>query len=299
MINKNLTLVKTQIRAAWHKINFKNKKLVLQLSILGGLLIFLSQRQLSFQITMGAPASTVEMPENTKLSTKNTSKTTHASVIPTNLKWWDEVKENKPTIEEKLNLANPATAVGAALTEKQKKKAAKFSNLGFVLNPGLAKKLGVSAEIVKFKNQKCQNYIETYAPTAIEEMEIFGIPASITLAQGLVESNAGDSRLSKNENNHFGIKCRKKCLGCRCANYTDDDKYDMFRIFESPWYSFREHSKLLTGRRYRHLLKLEITDYKNWARGLQSAGYATNKKYAKTLIAVIEKLELYKYDKLK
>ena len=226
-------------------------------------------------------------------------KTEHASIIPTNLKWWNEIKKNKPTIEEKLNLANPATAVGAALTEEQKKKAAKFSNLGFALNPGLAKKLGVSPEIVKFKNQKCQNYIETYAPTAIEEMEIFGIPASITLAQGLVESNAGDSRLSKNENNHFGIKCRKKCLGCRCANYTDDDKYDMFRIFESPWYSFREHSKLLTGRRYRHLLKLKITDYKNWARGLQSAGYATNKKYAKTLIAVIEKLELYKYDKLK
>ncbi len=85
-------------------------------------------------------------------------------------------------------------------------------------------------------------------------------------------------------------------MGCRCANYTDDSKYDMFRIFESPWYGFREHSKLLSGKRYKHLLKLPKSDYKNWANGLQAAGYATDKKYGEKLIKIIESLILYAYD---
>ncbi len=294
MNSKNLTLVKNQLRAVWYKIKSNNKKITLNLAIIGILVFLFNTRELSFKVSLASPAtiSTEKIPPRTAEPQK-------ASLFPDPLDWWDEIKEKQSTIEDRLNLANPATAVGAALTEDQKKEAAKYSNLGFVLNPGLAKKLGVSPEVVEFKKQKCLSYIEKYAPIAIEEMELYGIPASITLAQGLVESNAGDSRLSVNENNHFGIKCRSKCLGCRCANYTDDDKYDMFRIFESPWYSFREHSKLLTGSRYKHLLKLDITDYKNWARGLQAAGYATNKKYAKTLIAVVEKLELYKYDKMK
>ncbi|MCO4820709.1 MAG: glucosaminidase domain-containing protein [Flavobacteriaceae bacterium] len=292
MNSKNLTLVKNQLRAVWYKVKSHNKKIALNVAVIGVLFFLFSQRELSFQVSLGLPSA---LSSNSIKS----SKTQQASIIPTPSDWWDDIKEKQPTIEDELNLANTATAVGAALTENQKKEAAKFSNLGFALNPGLAKKLGVSPEVVKFKKQKCLSYIEKYAPIAIEEMELYGIPASITLAQGLVESNAGDSRLSVNENNHFGIKCKSKCLGCRCANYTDDDKYDMFRIFESPWYSFREHSKLLTGKRYKHLLKLDITDYKNWAHGLQAAGYATNKKYGKTLISVVEKLELGKYDRVK
>ena len=289
MVSKHITLVKNRLQAALHKANINKRKTAIQLGFLGLLIFIFSQREFSFQLTMAIPTAFQKG--------ENFAKTQQASLIP-NAKWWNEVKENQPTIEEKMNLANPATAVGAALTEAQQKEAAKFSNLGFVLNPKLAKKLGVSDEVVAYKRQKCLDYIQTYLATAKEEMELFGIPVSITLAQGLVESNAGDSRLSKNENNHFGIKCKSKCLGCRCANYTDDDKYDMFRIFDSPWYSFREHSKLLTGNRYKHLLKLDVSDYKNWARGLQAAGYATNKKYASTLIDVIEKLELYKYDKM-
>jgi len=209
---------------------------------------------------MGIP-STIESRSTPSEKQINPS-TQQATLLPTSIKWWEKVKKHNPTIEDKLNLANPATAVGAALSSAQQKEAAKYSNLGFVLSPHLAKKWGVSPKVVKYKVQKCLDYITTYLPTAKEEMEIFGIP-------------------------------------CRCANYTDDDKYDMFRIFKTPWYSFREHSKLLTGKRYRHLLKLEITDYKNWAHGLQSAGYATNKKYAKTLISVIEKLNLNKYDENK
>lgn len=289
MLNKNVTLVKTHLQAAWYKLGSGYRKVVIRLGFIGLIILLFSQRELSFQIKMGLPTALTNAAKNTTNQ--------QSSIISTSINWWDKIKKDKLNIEDKLNLANPATAVGAALTDAQKKEAAKYSNLGFVLNPHLAKKWGISKEIVTYKKQKCLNYIETYAPTAIEEMQIFGIPASITLAQGLVESNAGDSKLSVNENNHFGIKCKTKCLGCRCANYTDDDKYDMFRIFKTPWYSFREHSKLLTTNRYKHLLKLDITDYKNWANGLQSAGYATNKKYAKTLIAVIEKLQLHKYDK--
>lgn len=289
MVSKHITLVKSRLQAAFYKARSNQRKTIIQLSFVGLLIFIFSQREFSFQVTMAVPTAL----QGGSVQTK----TQQASIIPTHTKWWNEIKENQPTIEDKLNLANPATAVGAALTSAQQKEAAKFSNLGFVLNPGLAKKLGVSDEVVAYKRQKCLDYIQIYLSTATEEMELFGIPVSITLAQGLVESNAGDSRLARNENNHFGIKCKAKCLGCRCANYTDDDKYDMFRIFDSPWYSFREHSKLLTGNRYKHLLKLEVTDYKNWANGLQAAGYATNKKYAKTLIDVIEKLELHKYDK--
>jgi flagellum-specific peptidoglycan hydrolase FlgJ len=138
------------------------------------------------------------------------------------------------------------------------------------------------------KLEVCKNYINKYLKTAKEEAEIFNIPVSITLAQGLLESNAGESKMSIKENNHFGIKCVNKCIGCRCANYTDDDKYDMFRIFDSPWYSFREHSILLNNSRYKHLTKLNRTDYKNWARGLKTAGYATDKNYADKLIKIIE-----------
>ena len=115
---------------------------------------------------------------------------------------------------------------------------------------------------MKAKKKHVYNYINQYKGLALAEMEQFGIPASITLAQGLLESNAGDSRLSSESNNHFGIKCRSKCKGCTCRNYTDDDVYDMFRVFDSSWESYREHSRLLTSKRYRHLLKLKKTDYK-------------------------------------
>lgn len=172
-----------------------------------------------------------------------------------------------------------------------------FSNLTFVLSPDYADRHNVDPAIVREKIQNCRDYVKTYRKIAIHEMKEYGIPASITLAQGLLESNAGDSRLSVESNNHFGIKCRSKCRGCTCRNYHDDDIYDMFRVFESPQESYREHSLLLNGQRYRHLLNLNITDYQNWAKGLKKAGYATDKRYANKLIKIIEELQLHKYDR--
>ena len=139
------------------------------------------------------------------------------------------------------------------------------------------------------------NYITRFKDVAIQEQKKYGIPASITLAQGLLESAAGQSTMAIKDNNHFGIKCTQKCLGCRCANYADDDIYDMFRIFETAWESYREHSKILLNDRYKSCFKSK--SYKHWAKELQRCGYATSQRYAKNLINIIEKYKLYKYDK--
>ncbi len=176
-------------------------------------------------------------------------------------------------------------------------KANDFSNLTFILNPDYARRKKVDRRIVKYKRKVLESYIKRFAPAAKAEWEKYNIPVSITLAQGLLESNAGDSRLARESNNHFGIKCRTKCRGCTCRNYTDDDIYDMFRVFGSAWESYREHSILLNSARYKHLLDLAPTDYNSWAHGLKKAGYATDKRYAEKLIRIIEELNLDRFDR--
>jgi len=175
---------------------------------------------------------------------------------------------------------------------------ADFPNLTFVLNDNYAERHHVRPEVVEAVNAKVMAYLEQYKMLAIKEMEAFGVPASITLAQGLLESNAGESGLAQESNNHFGIKCKRKCRGCTCRNYSDDDLYDMFRVFDNAAESFRVHSELLNGARYRKLHQLRITDYKGWARGLKKAGYATDKAYADKLIRIIEHLDLTRFDQL-
>ena len=145
-------------------------------------------------------------------------------------------------------------------------------------------------------NDPTNAYIRRFRKTAIAEMKKYGVPASITLAQGIVETNSGRSAMSKRENNHFGIKCRRGC-NCKCATYADDKPNDQFRVFKSAWYSYREHSKLVTSGRYSHLKK-HNKDYRKWAKGLKKAGYATHPKYAQMLIAVIERHKLHIYDNM-
>lgn len=139
-------------------------------------------------------------------------------------------------------------------------------------------------------------YIEKYSPIAKEEMLQYGIPASITLAQGILESGAGRGELSAKSNNHFGIKCHKGWTGGRV--YHDDDKLqECFRKYKDPKYSFRDHSLFLTQRsRYNDLFKHKKDDYKSWAKGLKKAGYATDPKYPDKLIRIIETYELFVYD---
>ena len=192
------------------------------------------------------------------------------------------------------------TTPKAAPTSTSKKpvkvpRAQHFSNLTFIMSPTYAQRKGIPESVVNEKKQHCADYVDKFLDIALREQREHGILASITLAQGLLESNAGDSRLARESLNHFGIKCRRKCRGCTCRNYHDDDIYDMFRVFTSPEESYREHSTLLNGARYRGL-KQYGTDYKKWAYGLKKAGYATDKRYAEKLILIIETLKLYQYD---
>ena len=141
-------------------------------------------------------------------------------------------------------------------------------------------------------------YIEKYAETAVREMKATGIPASITLAQGCLESGNGNSTLATKANNHFGIKCHKNWKG-KTIRHDDDEKNECFRSYRSADESFRDHSDFLRySDRYAALFNLELTDYKGWAYGLQKAGYATAKTYAESLIRIIEENELYRYDNL-
>lgn len=139
-------------------------------------------------------------------------------------------------------------------------------------------------------------YINKYAKFAAEEMKISGVPASITLAQGILESGNGASELSREGFNHFGIKCKKHYIG-KVMFVDDDEINDCFRVYESVLDSYKDHSQFLkSNQRYAGLFKLKPTDYKGWAKGLKQAGYATNPKYAQLLIDIIEKNQLYLFD---
>ena len=143
-----------------------------------------------------------------------------------------------------------------------------------------------------------EEYIHEYKDLAMSEMLRTGIPASIKLAQGLLESNNGNSTLARKGNNHFGIKCHNDWKGRR-IHHDDDEKNECFRRYKSVHESYVDHSDFLQYRnRYAFLFDLEITDYKAWAKGLKKAGYATNRKYADLLIRIIEENELHKYDLL-
>lgn len=150
-----------------------------------------------------------------------------------------------------------------------------------------------------FEKNTRSDYIEMYAPFAVKEMLISGVPASITLAQGILESGDGNSVLSREANNHFGIKCHGTWEGKKY--YMDDDsKGECFRVYKSVFESYQDHSEFLSGReRYAALFQLRRTDYKGWAHGLKKAGYATNPKYPALLIKIIEEHDLDKYDRMK
>ena len=147
------------------------------------------------------------------------------------------------------------------------------------------------------RNKQYEDYIKKYRELAVDEMKKYHIPASITLAQGLLESGAGQSTLARKSNNHFGIKCGSDWNG-KTVSHDDDARGECFRAYKHPKQSYEDHSKFLAGRpRYASLFKLKITDYKGWARGLKKAGYATNPRYADQLIDIIELYDLDKYDK--
>lgn len=138
-------------------------------------------------------------------------------------------------------------------------------------------------------------YIDRFKAIAIQEMNLYGIPASITLAQGLFESGSGNGELARVANNHFGIKCTSDWKGK--GYYKDDDAHnDCFRVYDKPEDSFRDHSEFLKRPRYAKLFQLDKNDYAGWANGLKAAGYATNPNYPNLLINIIQKYNLTQYD---
>ena len=147
------------------------------------------------------------------------------------------------------------------------------------------------------RNKAYEDYIEKYRDLAIKEMKRHHIPASITLAQGLLESGAGKGALARKSNNHFGIKCGRGWRGAT-VSHDDDARGECFRKYKSVKASYEDHSKFLTSSpRYASLFKLKQTNYKGWAKGLKKAGYATDPKYADRLIKIIEQYNLSQYDR--
>jgi flagellum-specific peptidoglycan hydrolase FlgJ len=173
------------------------------------------------------------------------------------------------------------------------------SAIAFAMDPGFAERYNISEAEVAAAMQKLKAYTDQYAPVAVSEMHTYGIPASVTLAQGLLESGVGGSKLAGQARNHFGIKCfSRSCGRGHCLNFTDDTHKDFFVKYKNVWQSYRAHSQLLKGNaRYKPLFQLDENDFAGWAHGLSKHGYATDPKYAQKIIAIIKVLGLDRYDR--
>lgn len=224
-----------------------------------------------------------------------------ANIIPVpsfitniNSNLFTSIKKQKKIAEDNKNytlddidkiVGNPATIEdGNGATKKQKKLAAKKNNL---------KEMTSSLAVPKEKMDRAEKYVSLYLKYAKEEEKKFGIPVSITLAQGILESNCGESSLADKHNNHFGVKWRKGNKNPYVI-YADDSPKDKFVKYASVKHSFRGHSMVLQNERYKRCYKTK--NYKAWAIGLKQAGYATGKNYDKKLISIIQRMKLYKYD---
>ena len=150
--------------------------------------------------------------------------------------------------------------------------------------------------IANYQSYTSLSYIERFKGIAIQEMNQYGIPASITLAQGLFESGSGNSDLAKVANNHFGIKCTSDWKG-KSYFKDDDSANECFRVYDNPDDSYRDHSAFLKRKNYARLFELDKNDYEGWARGLKQCGYATNPKYPDLLINIIVRYHLDQYDR--
>jgi LysM repeat protein len=149
---------------------------------------------------------------------------------------------------------------------------------------------------VTYTTYTSDSYIQRFKAIAIQEMNTYGIPASITLAQGLFESASGNSDLARMANNHFGVKCGNSWTG-KSYYKNDDQENDCFRVYSNPEESYRDHSNFLRKKNYAALFELDKNDYKGWANGLKKAGYATNPNYPTLIINIIEKYHLDQYDR--
>ncbi|CAZ95022.1 glucosaminidase domain-containing protein [Zobellia galactanivorans] len=188
------------------------------------------------------------------------------------------------------------TVASRSESPKQKKEVVVVKKESKKSDDGLYPMPEDTGKFVRFNIDSPEEYVETFAEIAQMEMKAFGIPASITLAQGLLESGLGKGALALKTNNHFGIKCHTGWEG-DYDFHDDDEKGECFRKYNHPMYSYRDHSLFLKHRsRYAFLFDYRSDDYKRWAKGLRQAGYATDRHYPQKLISLIERYELHKYD---
>ena len=195
-----------------------------------------------------------------------------------------------------LTSCSSSRKISNTKTNKEKITESPYKNVSPVQQVQHVKKLQKSN---KSLNKYSLQYIKKYAPIAVSEMHKYNVPASITLAQGILESGNGRSQLASKSNNHFGIKCHTGWKGAK-VYHDDDEKGECFRKYKYVESSYEDHSQFLSGRRrYASLFALRKTDYKGWSKGLKKAGYATDKNYPKKLIKIIETYELYEFDKIR
>ena len=283
----------------WKRLNTLYKLKWVQIATVAIVLIVVLQKNINVSVNLFSPKSTIVDPKAQTVADESTEtepliRSKEEVVLESNPLKETEKEETFSNSffkqEPKHLLRNMPTAADTNIANT-------YSNLGFILNPQLAVRLKVSPSVVAIKKKKCRDYIERFSPIAVEEMKKYGVPASITLAQGLLESNVGDSKLAVRNNNHFGIKCfSTNCVKGHCSNYTDDSHKDFFRVYKSDRESYRAHSTFLQRPRYKHLKKYGSKNYEKWAHGLKKAGYATDKKYAYKLIDIVKKLNLDRFD---
>ena len=276
-------IVRAQLQQTKTQVEEGVKKYWMRAFILGLFTFILTRKDVSIDISMNAVPLMDAFAE-----AENTA-------IPTAYEGGEDIRPMNTSL-----LITSSEKKSSNRTKRKKKQtdsnlANTYSNMVYT-DEEIATDENAKARAAKRKKQLA--YVDRFLKVAQKEMKEFGIPASITLAQGLLESNVGESKLAKKNKNHFGIKCfSKKCSKGHCSNFTDDSHKDFFRIYKSAWDSYRAHSMLLKrGKRYKKLFKLDSDDYRGWAKGLKKAGYATDRKYAEKIINLIEDLNLDQYD---
>jgi flagellum-specific peptidoglycan hydrolase FlgJ len=255
------------------------------------LTLLVLKKDIHLTVSSGLDGSKIESKEEGKaLAVAQVSKTKKAKqkvALASIADIATEQDENGDGIIELL----PKRAMKAVLPTRQKDENAanEFNNVSFFSK---SSKAGTSEKDAK--QAKCWDYVTRFVSVARAEKSKFGIPVSITLAQGLLESDAGESSLTRKANNHFGVKTFNKNVSHVVMK--DDTPRDKFKKYGSAWESYRDHSQLLMRDHYKHLQFLSKTDYIGWAKGLKKAGYATDPHYAEKLVKIIESLQLYRFD---
>ena len=284
-MNSQIDLLKKELQAKWDTAKMSTLAWMLKyrrriFSIMMILTLFYF-KDVSFSIQMNSPTAS-RVPVNlVEPSPENKN-----GFWPTVLRVMEALSPVEETSKEEIFDVEKKEKKGI-----QKPKEEQFSIFSISeFKPKISKK-------EQAKRDRQMKYVNRHVKVAQTEMEKYGIPASIKLAQGLIETNAGASKLATQNNNHFGIKCfSRKCKKGHCSNFSDDTHKDFFRKYGSTWESYRAHSQLLTHKRYRKIFDLEKGDYRAWAHGLKKAGYATDKRYAEKLIGIIDDLQLQRYD---